>query len=48
MISMKLKDAIKLDSARLDKTYPEEKVLSEDFFTEIYINMETKKDMLQT
>ena len=30
MIGMKPKDAIKLDTIRLDKTYPEETVLPED------------------
>ena len=30
MIGMKLKDAIKLDTVPLDKTYPEETVLPED------------------
>ena len=30
MIGMKLKDAIKLDTVSLDKTYPEEDVLPED------------------
>ena len=30
MVDMKPKDAIKLDTAKLDKTYPEESVLPED------------------
>ena len=30
MVDMKPKDAIKLDTAKLDKTYPEESVLLED------------------
>ena len=30
MIDMKQKDAIKLDTVKLDKTYPEENVLSEN------------------
>ena len=30
MIDMKPKDAIKLDTVQLDKTYPEENVLPED------------------
>ena len=30
MVDMKPKDAIKLDTAKLDKTYPEESVLTED------------------
>ena len=52
MIVMKPKDAIKLDTLRLDKTCPEETVLSEDgLYRYLYKpmnNMETKKDEQQT
>ena len=48
MIGMKPKDAIKLETVQLDKTYPEENVLPEDgLYTYLYNNlannMETKK-----
>ena len=52
MIVMKPKDAIKLDTLRLDKTCPEETVLPEDgLYRYLYKpmnNMETKKDEQQT
>ena len=53
MIGMKPKDAIKLETVQLDKTYPEENVLPEDgLYTYLYNNlvnnMETKKDERQT
>ena len=37
MISMKPKDAIKLDTVSLDKKYPEETVLPEDGLYRLYI-----------
>ena len=51
MIDMKPKDAIKLDTVPLDKTYPKETVLPEDglyTFINLVNNMETKKDGQQT
>ena len=56
MIGMKPKDAIKLDTVSLDKTYPEETVLPEDgLYRYIYqlgeqkkIKMYIKKDGKQT
>ena len=52
MIGMKPKDAIKLDSVPLDKTYPKETVLPDDglyrFFMNLANNMEIKKDGQQT
>ena len=39
MIGMRPKDAIKLDAAPLDKTYPEETVLPEVDFIDIFINL---------
>ena len=52
MIDMKPKDAIKLDTVALGKTYPEETVLSEDGFSRYFINlaknMEIKRDKQQT
>ena len=35
MTDIKPKDAIKLDTVQLDKTYPEESVLSETVYTDI-------------
>ena len=51
MIDMKPKDAVKLDTVPLDKTYPKETVLPEDglyTFINLVNNMETKKDGQQT
>ena len=52
MIGMKPKDAIKLDTIPLDKTYPEETVYLKMAYTDIYINlvnnMEMKNDERQT
>ena len=52
MIGMKLKDAIKLDILRLDKTYPEDnmplKLVCIDIYISLENNVETKKDKLQT
>ena len=51
MIGMKPKDAIKLDTVPLDKTYPKETVLPQDglyTFINLVNNMETKKDGQQT
>ena len=42
MIDMKPKDAIKLDTVQLDKTYPEES--DADIYINLANNMETKKD----
>ena len=51
VIDMEPKDAIKLDTVPLDKTYPGETVLPEMVHIDIYINltnnMETKKDRQQ-
>ena len=51
MIDMKPKDAIKLDTVPLDKTYSEETVLPEDglyrYLYHLTNNMETKKDQQQ-
>ena len=52
VIGMKPKDAIKLDTVPLNKTYPEETVLPRmdyiDTFINLVNNMETKKDEEQT
>ena len=52
MTGMKPKDAIKLDTVRLNKTYPKETALSEAglyrYFINLANNMETKKDGQQT
>ena len=48
MTDMKPKDAIKLDTVRLDKTYPEENILPDDSLHNLANNMETKKDKQQT
>ena len=52
VIDMKRKDAIKLDTVLLDKTYQEKTVLPEvdyiDTFINLMNNMETKKDGQQT
>ena len=51
MIGMKPKDAIKLDTVPLDKTYPKETVLPEDgLYRYLYQpnNIETTKDGQQT
>ena len=51
MIGMKPKDAIKLDTVPLHKTYPKETVLPEDglyTFINLVNNMETKRDGKQT
>ena len=51
MIGMKPKDAIKLGTVPLDKTYPEETVLPKDGlyrFINLVNNMEAKEDGQQT
>ena len=52
MIGMKAKDAIKLDTVPLDKTYPEKPYYSRmdyiDTFISLVNNMDTKKDGQQT
>ena len=54
MTDVNPKDAIKLATVKLDKTYPEENIVSEDtlVYTDTYINpannMDTKKDEQQT
>ena len=52
MIGMKPKDAIKLDTVPLDKTYPKKPYYARidcmDTFIKLVKNMETKKDGQQT
>ena len=52
MTDTERKDAIKLDTVKLDKIYPEGNALPEDSYVEIYINLEnsreTKTDWPQT
>ena len=52
MTDTERKDAIKLDTVKLDKIYPEGNALPEDGYAEIYINLEnsreTKNDWPQT
>ena len=48
MTGMKPKDAIKLDTIPLDKTYPKQTMLPKDTFISLVNNIETKKDGQQT
>ena len=52
MIGMKLKDAIKLDTVPLNKTYPKKAYYLKLVYTDIYIslanNIEIKKEEQQT